>query len=415
MVRLFVIPGHGAGDPGATGYGYTEAERVRALAIKMKEIGGDAVQLADFSRNYYADGGINSMSLASDQAIIELHMDSASASAKGGHVIIKDGFEPDSYDNALASFISSYFPGRSVIISKRSDLANPNRAASRGFNYRLLECCFISNADDLNKFNANLDAVARGILNAFGIAATPTTQNMSAAGLNAIANQAYTGSEIKPAVRSNAGATFDVAYKNNVEIGWAQAVCTGKGNWTGTATVDFKILPSALVGYQDIDPSAWHVSSIENVVKRKIMNGYTAQTFGPNDALTRAQAVAVIYRAAGMVDDGLPYADVEQAPWYYEATKWATEQGVLNGDNGNMRPHDACTREEFATMLYRWQGAPEVPTMPSGFADWGDVSEYAREPIAWAVDQGIMNGSNGLLRPKASTTRAEAAAMITRV
>lgn len=244
---------------------------------------------------------------------------------------------------------------------------------------------------------------------------TNAKKDMGAAGLNAIANQAYTGSEIKPAVRSNANATFDVAYKNNVEIGWAQAVCTGNGNWIGTATVDFKILPSALVAYQDIDPSAWYVSSVENVVTRKIMTGYTTQIFGVNDALTRAQAVAVIYRAAGMVDDPLPYSDIEQAPWYYAALEWATDQGIVKGDSGKFRPHDACTREEFATMLHRWQGSPDVPTMPSGFADWGDVSEYAREPIAWAVDQGIMNGSGGMLRPKASTTRAEAAAMITRV
>lgn len=169
MAHLFVIPGHGAGDPGAGAGGYNEAERVRALATKIKEYGGDNVTLADFSRNYYADNGISKLDIPKDWQILELHMDSASASAKGGHVIIKSGFSADKYDNALAKFISSYFPGRSVVIDKRSDLANANRSAAKGYSYRLLEVCFISNAEDRAKFNNNLDAIAKGILEAFDI------------------------------------------------------------------------------------------------------------------------------------------------------------------------------------------------------------------------------------------------------
>ena len=86
MTRIFVIPGHGAGDSGAVGNGYQEQERVRALATRIKALGGDSVTLADFSRNYYADNGISSLSIPSDTQIIELHMDSATASARGGHV-----------------------------------------------------------------------------------------------------------------------------------------------------------------------------------------------------------------------------------------------------------------------------------------------------------------------------------------
>ena len=80
MPRVFVVPGHGAGDPGACAHGFSEAERVRALASRMKALGGDAVMLADFSRNYYADGGISSLSLPRDVQIVELHMDSGSDS-----------------------------------------------------------------------------------------------------------------------------------------------------------------------------------------------------------------------------------------------------------------------------------------------------------------------------------------------
>lgn len=135
MPKLFVIPGHGAGDPGAGGYGYSEAERVRALATIMKALAPNDVTLADFNRNYYADKGISSMTLPKDTVLIELHMDSStSTSAKGGHVIIKEGYQPDQYDKKLAANISKLFPGRSEIIVGRSNLGNVNRAAARGFN-----------------------------------------------------------------------------------------------------------------------------------------------------------------------------------------------------------------------------------------------------------------------------------------
>lgn len=173
VAKLYVICGHGAGDPGANGFGYDEAERVRALGKRIKELGGDKVVLLDTNRNWYADGGVNSLSIPKDAALVELHMDSASPSARGGHVIIKAGFSPDAYDRALADLITRLFPGRAQSIYERSDLANVNRAANRGINYRLVENGFISNRQDLDTFNSRLDELARGYLSAFGINVEP--------------------------------------------------------------------------------------------------------------------------------------------------------------------------------------------------------------------------------------------------
>lgn len=169
MPRVFVIPGHGAGDPGACAHGYSEAERVRALASRMKAQGGDAVMLSDFGRNYYADNGIMSLSLPAGTQIVELHMDSGPASARGGHVIINGRYAPDAYDRAIAEFLGWFMPGRAKTLVGRTDLANSNRAAARGYSYRLVECGFISNAGDLGRFNSEIDALAAGILAAFGI------------------------------------------------------------------------------------------------------------------------------------------------------------------------------------------------------------------------------------------------------
>lgn len=170
MKKLYIISGHGAGDCGAVGNGFQEAERVRALATKIKEYGGDGVILADFNINSYKSNIIGKGLVPKDCLILELHIDcSKNTEAKGGHVIINANFKPDKYDEALAKMISTMFPGRAKTIVGRIDLANVRRAAECGYNYRLLECCFISNADDIKRFNTNMDELAKNILNCFDI------------------------------------------------------------------------------------------------------------------------------------------------------------------------------------------------------------------------------------------------------
>ena len=172
-MKLFVIPGHGAGDPGACGNGYSEAERVRKLATKIKEHGGSYVTLADFDRDYYADNGISRLTLSKDTQIVELHMDSGPSGAKGGHVIIQAGIGgADQYDKNLARAVSKIFPGRANTIVERDDLANPARAAAKGYGYRLVENGFISNAGDVETFNEKIDELAKAYLSAFGITGT---------------------------------------------------------------------------------------------------------------------------------------------------------------------------------------------------------------------------------------------------
>ena len=199
MAHIFIIAGHGDGDPGASGNGYKEYERVRALAKKIKAYGGDNVTVGDTSRDWYKDNLISSLNISKDWQIVELHMDGASASsARGGHVIINSGYDPDKYDKALAEFISGILPGRVSTIVKRSDLANPKRAAAKGYPYRLLECGFITNAQDVKIFNGQMDDIAKGILSAFGIKASG-----SAVGTSKPAESKPAASTSKPAASAS--------------------------------------------------------------------------------------------------------------------------------------------------------------------------------------------------------------------
>lgn len=169
-MNLHIIPGHGGNpyDPGAMGNGYKEAEQVRILAKRIKELGGDRVTLVETEKDWLRENRITTYPFPKGTEILELHLDSFTTGARGGHVIIDADFNPDDYDKKLATMISTMFPGRSEIISKRN-LGNTNRAQAKGVSYRLMECCFISNADDMKKFVVSIDELARKILECFGI------------------------------------------------------------------------------------------------------------------------------------------------------------------------------------------------------------------------------------------------------
>lgn len=249
MAKIFVICGHGAGDSGACGNGFREADQVRKLGKRIKELGGNDVMLGDVNRNYYRDNGISHLTISKDYKIIELHMDSSAAStAKGAHVIIKAGFKADQYDTALANFLSGMFPGRSNKIVGRSDLANVNRAASRGYNYRLVECGFISNPDDANRFNNNIDEIARGILKSFSVnagtskpATTPSKAPKPSTNTNAGCYPKFNSTSIVDGLKSIG---VDSSMANRKKI----ASANGINGYIGTAAQNEKLLSLARKG-----------------------------------------------------------------------------------------------------------------------------------------------------------------------
>ena len=168
-------------------------------------------------------------------------------------------------------------------------------------------------------------------------------------------------------------------------------------------------LPDALKGYTDLDPDAWYIPSLDAAVQRGYIHGYSETVMAPNNALTRGQATCIIANAAGVTFEA-PYDDVDASPYYYDSVVWAKEQGIV-ADADNFRPNDNCTREEFICMLCNWKGTPST-NKHTEFSDWGSVSDFAKGAVAWAVENGVVNGTNSQLSPKADCTRAEACAML---
>lgn len=169
---LYLISGHGGSDPGAFGNGKNEADVTRQISSCMKRLGGSQVVELDKSIDWYAENRVNAdlKRLVGDNPVLEIHLDSSpSSEPHGGHVIIKEGYAPDAYDTRLAEFLHEFFPGRSDVIVARRNLANVNRAAAYRINYRLVECCFITNAADMQKLNSHMDEFCTSVLECFDI------------------------------------------------------------------------------------------------------------------------------------------------------------------------------------------------------------------------------------------------------
>ena len=174
-------------------------------------------------------------------------------------------------------------------------------------------------------------------------------------------------------------------------------------------------LPEALRGFTDLDPDAWYIGPIEECVLQGYMSGYDESHFGPSDALTRGQAVCVManFKRVDLTGYLEPFEDVDAEPYYYTALCWALDNGYVSTASGKFRPGDAVTRSDLLTFLWRMEGEPEPAGEPAGFPDWKDVPDWAKDAVAWAVEQGVISGAGGKLSPLSVCTRAEACAMIT--
>lgn len=239
-MQLYVCCGHGAGDPGACSGGHSEADLVRRLGRRIKELGGSNVVLLDPDRNWYASQGFKSLSVPKGSPVVELHMDSATASARGGHVIYKAGFAPDRWDRALADVIASVFPGRASRLVGRTNLRNCNQCATRGINYRLVENGFISNAGDRATFINRLDGLAWAYLNVFelescdGSVSVDEGANPDAEGLLEVDGLWGRGTTLRAQEVTGAPFKDGVVSRQNPAHRSILSACTTGWEWTGS-------------------------------------------------------------------------------------------------------------------------------------------------------------------------------------
>ena len=182
-----------------------------------------------------------------------------------------------------------------------------------------------------------------------------------------------------------------------------------------------EIKETETISFKDVKESDWFYEAVSYAVENGLMSGMSEDIFAPNTPLTREMLAVVLYNVEGQPEsaEANTFTDVKADMWYTDAILWANENGIVAGyDNGAYGVGDLITREQFATILYRYAQFKGYDTTQGGmavreFSDYENISGYARPAMAWAVNAGIMGGmDDGTLIPQGKATRAEAATML---
>ena len=173
-------------------------------------------------------------------------------------------------------------------------------------------------------------------------------------------------------------------------------------------------------GFPDLN-GHWSAEFSAKAVELGLFTGVTETEFAPNNSMTRAMLVQVLYRMQGSPEaGGSTFTDVADSAWYAKAVAWASENGIVNGSNGRFDPNGLLTREQLAAILWRYAQYEERDvsvgenTNILSYDDAQDISSYAVPSMQWACGAGLLEGSSGKLMPKSTTTRAQAATVLVR-
>ena len=173
-------------------------------------------------------------------------------------------------------------------------------------------------------------------------------------------------------------------------------------------------------GFSDVDAGDWYAEAAVYCRDNGLMAGTSGTTFSPDTPMTRGMLVTVLYRLAGspsLEDEnlGYPFADVPGDSWYAAGVYWARLNGVVSGYSDSVfGPNDPLTREQLATILWRYAGSPEVE-IGASFADENDIASWAASAVDWAQGSGYVSRVGGnRFDPDGTATRAQVAVILMR-
>ena len=167
--------------------------------------------------------------------------------------------------------------------------------------------------------------------------------------------------------------------------------------------------------------SHWAKETIGEMYVSYLVNGKAEGIFDPDAEITRAEFCQILYLISGETSSGYePFDDIEVGDWFSAAVAWAYDREITKGTtDSEFSPYALITREQMATMIYRYAtnvGAPWKIETEAGFDDKTEFSEYANYQINWASEKGIVKGyPDNTFLPKNNATRAEASVMLSRM
>ena len=226
-------------------------------------------------------------------------------------------------------------------------------------------------------------------------------------------------------VSSSDALADSIKEKGNYRIYFSLA--KGVKNFKTTRTyVENEITVSDKKVFTDVPNDAWYAEAVYAANDAGYIGGIGGSTlFAPLSNITRADVACVLYRMAGgsidaseegMTNSELGYIsqfeDVDPNAYYAKAVAWTTKVGITNGYGTTFGSDRAITTEEFATMLARYAKVTGTDTSVDAdavlakVADGDKVTGYARESVAWAVEQGILAKDGNLIDPQGTIYRA---------
>ena len=211
-------------------------------------------------------------------------------------------------------------------------------------------------------------------------------------------------------------AQFTITADTDIMACFAKNSSGGSSSGSNPVTPPEETTPT----FGDVDEDDWFAQAVSYVADEGLMQGTGEDTFSPDATTTRGMIVTILYQLEGKpAVSGASFSDVSSGDYYADAVAWAAQLGLVSGyGNGQFGPNDAITREQTAAILYAyaqykgWVEDQGDATL-EGFQDQAQVSDYAVEALAWAVDAGLISGtSQDTLSPAGSATRAQAAVML---
>ncbi len=175
--------------------------------------------------------------------------------------------------------------------------------------------------------------------------------------------------------------------------------------------------------FVDVPANSYYYDAVLWAEEKGIAGGTDAEHFSPNASCKRGQLATLLWRAAGkpVVNYAMSFSDVDADTCCTEAVRWAASLVIVSGyGDGTFGVNDPITREQMAVMLYRFAKAQGMDTTQGGMAvrefdDFEQVSAYAGEAMAWAVNTGILKGADNKLMPETPCTRAQIVTMLYRL
>ena len=180
-------------------------------------------------------------------------------------------------------------------------------------------------------------------------------------------------------------------------------------------------VPEQVGSFTDVNTDDWFAEAVQYMLDNEMMNGTSATTFGPNTTTTRGMIVTILYRLEGEPDAAASsFTDVASNMYYADAINWAAANGIVNGiTTTTFGPDNAITREQMAAILYRYaqyKGYDVTASNDLGsYTDASQISAYATTAMQWANAEGLITGNTTTtINPIGNATRAEVATILMR-